>query len=802
MQKALLIAEKPSLMRDIKNAYMACRASIPYDIDFTAQHGHLVELKNPIEIDPKYKSWDVNLLPINPKYEGGWEYKIKSDSRDTFNEIKKAIHSGTYDVIIHAGDPDQEGELLVRLVLQKAGNKLPVLRFWSNDTTQAGLEKGLQNLKPDSDPMYENLYKAALIRSQADWLMGMNGSRAIADRIFAGRDNKIAAGRVMTAIQTMIVDREDEINNFIPKTVYGVKVKYDNTLEGTYFIEQPKEEDEAKKADKEDEEGAGVVWFDTKAEAEDFIRKLGNTGVVVSIEKKQIKTSPPKLYKLATIQMDAAKLGFSASDTLATIQSLYEKHFVSYPRTDCEVLSSQENFKGIISSAACIPELASYASDAVSKIGKIVGQKKYVNDAELAKHGHSALVPTATSPDFTKMNKQEEEIYKLIAKRFMCIFQDMLIQEKTIVITDIDGNKFRSTGKRIIQRGYIDFTGEKITDVDIPLVNKGDKLNKDSADVVEKTSVCPKRFTSGTLIAAMENPAKYLTDKTIKDIVKDLHIGTPATRANIIDKLIDDKYIELKGNYYYPTVFGSFMIHTIRGICLCRVDTTGQWEEMLEKVRDGSYSVDEAECYMEREVNVLLKDVSSINKASFGNNPEKTVLMACPNCGKDILEGPRNYYCSGWKEGCKYSIIKKNEKLGVTYSTKDAIALFSGKVIEKKMTKNGKSWNQKLYFNPDAEWNPTFVEATAEETGYICPECGQTLIQKGKRVECSGCHFGTYIPDFGRELKPGELDYIFKHGNSNGKLEGFVSKKTGKTYSAKIILELNGKDSKMSLSFD
>lgn len=795
MKKAMLIAEKPSLMRDIQNAYNHCKDKVAYDIDFFSQVGHLLELIDPVELNPIYKSWDINLLPIRPENEGGWKYKIKKNTKNIYLDIQKAIKSGKYDVIIHAGDPDQEGELLVNLTLQKIGNKLPVLRFWSNDTTQTALEKALQNLHDDSEDRFKNLYNAALIRQHSDWLFGINGSRGIADRIRTGTEEKIAAGRVMTCVQTMIVDREDEINNFVPSTSYGVALTHTNGLIAQLF--EPVKvttETEKQKAD-EAGEALGTTYYKTKTEAEGIISKLSNISTVKEVDPKIVKTNAPKLYKLASIQSDAAKYGYSSQDTLDIIQALYETHhYVSYPRTDCEVLSSNEDFVNIISSAAAVPEYTfkEAAKLAYTQIDNVKNNKKYVNDKELAKHGHSALVPTTLTPDFNKLNEDEKLIYSMIARRFLGIFQPPLIQKKISVVLENSGYMFKGTGKEVVDKGYTEFLGIKVEDVDIPAVDQGDKLDVTEKNVTERTTTCPKRFTEGTIIDAMEKPSKYLIDISIKENIDNLTIGTSATRGEIIKKLIKDKYITVKksgkqAGVIYPTDFGSFMIHTIRGISLCRVDTTGQWEQLLMAVKNGDKNIDEANAYMFEQLETLLADIKGVNKVSYGNAVSfNEKVMTCPGCGNDIIAGSKNYFCSGYKAGCKYSMMKKFCE--AEFNTDDVKTLFTGGIIEKELTKKetGKKWKQLLKFDPILG-KLEFVKATEKETNWLCPECKETLFRNGKVISCHGCGFKIWTTMAEHDLTDDELADLFTKGKTHT-IKDFVSKKKT-VFSAKIKID-------------
>lgn len=800
-QRALLIAEKPSLMRDIQHVYNKHQSEIPYDITFISQVGHLVELLDPVELNPIYKQWNPEYLPIVPEEDGGWQYKVKEKTKQVYRDIESESKSGQYDVIIHAGDPDQEGELLVNLVLHKLNNKLPVIRFWNNSQAECDVLAALKHMEDDSLPKYQQLYGAALVRQHSDWRFGMNGSRAIAGRLYAGTSNKIAAGRVMTWVQSAIVHREDEIANFIPKTVYGVEVEYSNTLSGLLYIEPKKEDakDNKSKSKKEEDSDEGIIYFDTEAEADSFIDSLGSNGIVKLVKKTQTKTYAPKLFNLAAIQGEASKFHITATDVLATIQSLYEKHYISYPRTDCSVLSTHENFPQMIDAASSIPGFASACTTAHRAISRVTGMKKYCNDAELQKHGHSALAPTSVKPDFAKLTADEKIIYKMICQRFLAIFQPPLIQDKTVVITEIDGSTFKSNGKTVVDKGYTDFLGVSVNDISIPEVNEGDSLNVNNFFITEKTSVCPKHFNDGTLIQAMENPVKYLNDKSLKDGLESFAIGTSATRDSIIEKLIKDKYIKRNSKgQLLPTEFGAFMIHSLEGISLCKADTTGEWEHILVKIKDGTMSVSEGEEYMKEQVNQLIHDVRTLDKASFAGASTRQTIMTCPGCGNDIIEAEKNFFCSGYKDGCKYSLMKKF--MGATFTAKDVSELFNNGSVTKKLKKNdGTVWPQKLSFSP-TDGKLVFEKSVDEDTDFICPACGEKLIRNGSKLKCSSCDFSLWTTIAKHELTNKELAPILENGKSKDKIKG-LKKKDGTTFSTYLVLEINGANSKFNFKF-
>ena len=287
----------------------------------------------------------------------------------------------------------------------------------------------------------------------------------------------------------------------------------------------------------------------------------------------------------------------------------------------------------------------------------------------------------------------------------------------------------------------------------------------------------------------MENPSKYLIDSTIKNSIASLTIGTSATRGEIIQKLVRDKYITIKksgkqAGVIYPTDFGSFMIHTIKGISLCRVDTTGQWEQLLSAVRNGEKTVDEANIYMNEQLDKLLEDIKGVNKTSYGNvTSYGEKIMTCPGCGKDIIMGPKNYFCTGYKDGCKYSIMKEFCK--ATFEPDDVRMLFNGNIITKELTKkeNNKKWKQLLKFDPILG-KLEFVKATEEETNWLCPECKETLFRNGKVISCHGCGFKIWTTMAEHDLTDDELTDLFTKGKTHT-IKDFVSKKKT-VFSAKM----------------
>ncbi len=813
MKKALLIAEKPSLRRTIEAVYEKHRSEIPYEIKFMEQRGHLLELKNPAEMDEDMKEWAWETLPFHPEEHGGWSYKVREEkktgsfktSEERYNAIKKELRTDGYDFIINAGDPDQEGQLLIWEVLDALKPGIPVKRYWSNDTTDGKVLEALKALRDDEhDEMLVNLRSAGYARQHSDYRVGMNISRAAALKL----NRYIACGRVETPIMSMVCRREQEISDFVPETVYGVRAVYDGGFTGVLY-EQPDAPADGDAENGSGDEGAdvGVVWFKTKEEAEGFMSGLPSSATVIKYETKRVETLAPKLFKLATVQVAAGRLGYTASEVLGIIQGLYERGFLSYPRTDCEYLSSHEDFSAMLRSAGHVPELEAFVSGVDrGAIPKVLKTKKWVNDKKLTESGHSALVPTSKAPDWKSFSDDEKKIYSLVARQFIAIFYPPLVQDKAVLLTDAGGYTFRSTGKTLVDAGYTAVFGTGFEDVEIPACEEFDRLGVERYEVTDKTSTCPKRFTDADLIAACEAPHKFLEDESLKRLGKNLKIGTPATRSATIEKLVNrHKYLkretEKKATYIIPTEVGMYIYENLKGCMICKVDMTAEWEEMLEMVRSGEMDAEEMEGSVRSGVESMIREIKAMEVTSVLVGDERKDLGTCPECGGRVISGKKSFYCSNWKEekgGCKYGLFK--EFIGAKITDKDFEALMAGKTLKKKLkSKAGKEWEQELYY--DAQNHKLeFVKGPdasgeARETDWSCPNCGERLSDDGRSLKCA-CGFKLWKTVCGRELSEAELDNFFNSGDT-GLIRGLKSK-AGKEFSAHIVLADDRKGSKLA----
>ena len=740
---ALLIAEKPDLMRRIEEVYNDHVSEISYKISFVSQRGHLLTLLSPDEMDEEQKNWRWETLPFVPEEHGGWKYKVIKEkktgsfltSQERFDIIKKELSSGKYDFVINAGDPDQEGELLIRIVLSQAENKLPVMRFWTNDLTESHILNALKNLKnDDKDPMLINLINAAYGRQHSDYRVGMNISRAATLKM----NGRVACGRVKTPILAIVCRREDEIENFVPRTSYGVMAYYEDGITGSLY--DPGASDEEETEDKK-----GIIWFDDKKDAENIISKLSKKAKVIFFEEKEEKTYAPKQFKLATLQIEAGKHGFSDGNTLRIVQRLYEKRLLSYPRTDCEYLSSDENFMGILKVMRDIGTIGDFVKTITKgDLDRVKKSDKWINDKALEESGHSAIRPTTTVPDYSELDADEIYIYEMVCKRFVSMFLPPLIQMKTTLITDIDGYQFRSTGKRLIDIGFEKIFGTSFTDSIMPYKQVDDEMTVNEFKVSEKKLQCPKHLTSPEIIAICENPAKYLHDKSLKkSLGKNLKLGTPATRSPIIEQLIEkDKYLEVKRegkrDVVVPTTLGRMIIKNLGPCDICKIDMTGEWELKLEDVRCGRMDLSIFEEQMKEYVVRLILDIKNSPMTPFPSKSAIKTVGICPVCGKNIIESEKGFSCSGYTRdgsGCNIKLWKS--KYNASFDINEAMAFWQGKSIEKTVVISGVTMDKELKY--DFSQNDIVLADDVRKPVGICPECGATVTLGSIDYKCERC---------------------------------------------------------------
>ena len=651
--KAILIAEKQSLMREIQSVYNKHKTEIGIEIDFLAQAGHLVGLKLPKEVNAeKYGKWDLKFLPEVYPY----EYHILHGKTDLVNKIKTAVKSGGYDYVIHAGDPDGEGELLVRLVLSYVGNKLPVKRFWSNDLTENAILGALKNLRDDSE--LDTVYEAALVRQHADYQFGMNVTSAVTLKM----GDLCKLGRVKAPIIAMIVEREKAIRDFVEKITYKPAFDYS----GCEFV-----------SDK---------VFDEEKDALAF-NPIADNATVSEAKTKRNSKKAPKLFKLSTLQTEAHKsLKMNGAETLETLQLLYEKKATSYPRTDCEYISSAVDIGGIAKNV--LREVSIDTKLLVRDPKDVLADKTYANDKAIATEGHTAVIPTGNGLP-ASASKKEKDLYELICRRFLAMFAGEKVTESIKVSAVPAGSdKVYVYSESIdIDPGFeyvLNPEYKMKTGKGVSFAN-GMKLSPIKFYAKEVVSKPPARYNEGSLIEALDKPEAFEgEDGKVK-----FKIGTPATRANIIQECQENGYFTVKSGAYYATSKAESVVDTFTGIALFNPVESGRWEDIFNHIKTGAIPADEAENELIGAMKDTVEKMKAVNAQKIAPAGAESIGK-CPKCGSAISKGKFGPYCTG---KCGMSIGKY---MGKTLTDTQIKNLLDGKkVLVKGLTskKTGKTYD-------------------------------------------------------------------------------------------------------------
>ncbi|MGE7949921.1 DNA topoisomerase III [Lysinibacillus sp. NPDC093688] len=623
MVKSVVIAEKPSVARDIANVLKCNKKGNGFlegdKYIVTWALGHLVTLADPEAYDNKYKTWNLEDLPMLPER---MKLVVMKQTGKQYNAVKSQLTRSDVNEIIVATDAGREGELVARWIIDKANVKKPIKRLWISSVTDKAIKEGFANLKPGKD--YDNLYAAAVARSEADWYIGLNATRALTTRFNA----QLNCGRVQTPTVAIIAAREDEIKNFKPQTYYGIEAQTDS-LKLTW----------------QDANGNSRSFNKEKTDA--IVKALGNQDAkIASIDRKSKKSFAPGLYDLTELQRDANKLfGYSAKETLNIMQKLYESHKVlTYPRTDSRYLSSDivgtlpERLK-----ACGIGEYRTFANKILTK--PIKANKSFVDDSKVS--DHHAIIPTEGYVNFSAFNDKERKIYDLVVKRFLAVLFPAQEYEQLTVQAQIGNEKFIARGKTVIKAGWKEvyqnrFDDEESTD-DVkeqllPRLEQGQLLKTKLIAQTSGQTKPPARFTEATLLSAMENPTKYMetNDKKLVDTLKSTGgLGTVATRADIIEKLFNSFLIEKRGGKdIYITSKGRQLLDLVPEE-LRSPATTAEWEQKLELISKGKLKKDVFINEMKKHTQEIVAEIKGSDKKYKHDNIS---TKSCPDCGKPMLE--------------------------------------------------------------------------------------------------------------------------------------------------------------------
>ncbi len=720
MSKTLVIAEKPSVGRDLVRVLPGAFAKHEGYLEgpdhiVSWAVGHLVQLADPDEYEERFKKWRMADLPIVPDR---FKLVVRDErSKKQMNVVKRLLGSSEVQDVVNACDAGREGELIFAYLFEKAGSRKSVQRLWLNSMTTGAIKDAFAALRPAEE--LASLEAAARSRSEADWIVGMNATRAATIRLRSSFDGAVSLGRVQTPTLAILARREQEIRDFKPEPYWIVDASFDTTApagrlyEGRFHVG-------ANPRIKTAEEAAVVV---SACE--------GRSGEITKLEKSERKERAPLLYDLTSLQRDAnGRFGFSARRTLAAAQRLYEEHkALTYPRTNSRFITG-DMIGEIKPIAALVGDQREYAKASEYVLGlDVLPLARVVNDAKVT--DHHAIIPTrAERHPVDKFSDDDRRIYDLVVRRFLAIFHPEAVFENTRVETTVAQHIFRTRGRVMLVPGWrgvygesADVEGASRSDEDegreqqLPKLERGEDVSVRRVASEAKETKPPRRFTEGALLAAMETAGKLVEEEELREAMKESGIGTPATRAAIIERLLQVGYIERDGRALVVTEKGLNVIRLLGEHSLTSPSMTGDWEHRLAKIEAGA---DSRKAFMDDIVKFTQATVTELDTKLKDVRIPRANLGPCPVCGHDIMENRKGYSCWSREDpGCGFVIWKS--KAGKQLPLAVARELIRTGRTEKPVTgfkgRSGKGFRARLALQQTEEgkWRVEFDEPWAKE---------------------------------------------------------------------------------------
>jgi DNA topoisomerase-3 len=840
MTKSLIIAEKPSVAQDIVRALTPTSGKFEKFAEYfendryvvTSAVGHLVEIKAPEEYDVKRGKWSFANLPVVPPH---FDLAPIEKAKTRLNAVVKLVRRKDVTELINACDAGREGELIFRLIVQfaePARGKLdkPIRRLWLQSMTPQAIREGFEHLR--SDQQMQGLASAARSRSEADWLVGINGTRAMT--AFNSRDGGFfltTVGRVQTPTLSIVVEREEKIRKHVPRDYWEIRATFDAQA-GQY---DAKWVDPGFRKGDDPDARADRVWDKAKAEA---IAQavLGQPGAVTE-ESKPSTSASPLLYDLTSLQREAnGRFGFSAKTTLSLAQALYEKHKVlTYPRTDARALPEdylpvvKDTLKMLATEDLPGPlrELSPHAAKAL-KESYVKPTKRVFDNTKIS--DHFAIIPTLQAPK--SLSEAEAKLYDLVVKRFIAVFFPSAEYQVTTRLTQVGEHRFQTNGKVLVNPGWLAVYGKEAQDEDATLVPvaKGETVRNESVEAVGLKTRPPARYTEATLLSAMEGAGKMIDDEELREAMSEKGLGTPATRAQIIEGLINEKYMLREGRDLIPTAKAFQLMTLLRGLGvedLTRPELTGNWEFQLSEMEHGRLSRDAFMTDIARMAERIVKKAKEYDRDTIPGD-YATLNVPCPNCGGVVKENYRRFTCTGPKgdgEGaCEFSITKIPG--GRAFETAEAEAFIRDKRIgplEGFRSKAGfpftaelklawdediRNWKLEFDFGEDAknEGDGEPVSFEGQESLGACPKCKGRVFEFGNSYVCEHAVGAHVTCDFksGKIILQQPVSHEQMHKLlATGKtdlLENFVSNKTRRKF--KAFLAYDKKEGKVNFEFE
>ena len=832
--KTLVIAEKPSVAQDIVRALTPKAGKFDkHDEYFEAEDwivtsavGHLVEIQAPEEFDVKRGKWSFAHLPVIPPY---FELKPIDKTKGRLGAIVKLAKRKDVSALVNACDAGREGELIFRLIQQYAKSKHPVRRLWLQSMTPAAIRDGFERLRSDQQML--PLADAARCRSEADWLVGINGTRAMT--AFNSRDGGFfltTVGRVQTPTLSVVVEREEKIRQFVSRDYWEVHATFAaeaGEYAGKWFDPQWRAPNDSGE-EKDKELRADRLWSEREAQA--IVQAVRGKAATVTEESKPTTQASGLLFDLTSLQREAnSKFGFSAKTTLALAQSLYERHkALTYPRTDSRHLPEdylpvvRQTFEMLADSG--MRHLAPHALTALN--GNYIRPSKRVFDNSKVSD-HFAIIPTTQAP--SGLSEAEQKLYDLVVRRFMAIFFPSAEYLVTTRISQVLHHHFRTEGKVLVKPGWLAIYGkeaaEEVADAKegdkgqpLVAVKPGEMVRTDQTEAKGLKTRPPARYTEATLLGAMEGAGKLIEDEELREAMQEKGLGTPATRAAIIEGLLSEKYLLREGRELIPTAKAFQLMTLLRGLGaeeLSRADLTGEWEHKLALMEKGQLSRDEFMAQIKAMTEKIVAKAKGYDKDTIPGN-YATLHTPCPNCGGVVKENYRRYSCTGAdgaSEGCGFSFGKT--PAGRTFEVAEVEQFLRDRRIgpldgfrskagwpftaEMIIKFDDEAKNYKLEFdfgNDDAAQTGELVDLSASDSLGACPKCGAAVREHGKNYVCEksvptavqptpSCDFKSGQVILQQPVERAQMQKLLATGKTD-MLDKFVSTRTRRPFKAML----------------
>ena len=820
MSKTLIIAEKPSVANDIAKSLGGFTKHDDYfESDkyvLSSAVGHLLEIAVPEEYDVKRGKWSFTHLPMIPPH-FALNPIPKTEAR--LKVLNRLIKRKDVTEIINACDAGREGELIFRLIAQHAKAKQPVKRLWLQSMTPGAIRDGFNKLRDDKD--MQPLADAARCRSEADWLIGINGTRAMtAFNSKEGGFYLTTVGRVQTPTLSIVVEREEAIKKFISRDYWEVRAEFvcaAGVYEGRWL------DTKFKKDSVDPERRAERLW--SKTAADSIATACRNQPGKVSEESRPTTSMSPALFDLTSLQREAnSRFGFSAKNTLAIAQALYERHKVlTYPRTDSRHLpedylaTAQETLEALKESNNYQPFAAQILNKKWLKPNKRIFDNTKISD-------HFAIIPTTQAPK--GLSEAEQRLYDLVTRRFMAVFFPAAEFQVTTRFTEVSGHQFKSEGRVMTNPGWLAIYGKEALDKDsedsgllVP-VAKDEKVRTETINVNPLTTRPPARYTEATLLTAMEGAGKQLEDD-LRDAMAGKGLGTPATRAAIIEGLLTEKYMHREGREMIPTAKAFQLMTLLHGLGVDELtlpELTGEWEYKLSQMEKGQISREEFMREIAQMTQIIVKRAKEYDEDTIPGD-YATLKTPCPNCGGVVKENYRRFACTQ----CEFSIGKtpgsrqfevaeveqllKDRSIGPLQGFRSKMGRPFAAIL--KIVRDEEIKNYKLEFdfgqNQDSDENAEAVDFTGKTPLGACPKCGSGVYEMGLAYVCEktvakpkACDFRSGRIILQQEILPQQMSKLLNEGKTD-LLPGFVSQRTRRPFKAFLV---RGKDGKVGFEFE